>query len=200
MPPRLRSALQLAGEVGRGGQTAVGDKGIRADDHQVVGAVEVGHGERDRAAEHEAQRDVLGHLVEGARREHLMGAEPADDQRRVQAARDRVRVRVAEYTPTDVPPCLAHDVAQPVGDACERLVPRRLGQHAVTPDQRSCQPVGIVVQLGEARALRADEAGAEDVITVAAGAGDPAVLDRQRQAAGGLAQRADPQGGPGHVA
>ena len=48
----LAQRPQLAGEVGGGGQTAVGDKGIRADDHEVVGAVEVGHGEGDRAAEH----------------------------------------------------------------------------------------------------------------------------------------------------
>ncbi len=96
LPPRLRKAAQLAGEVRSGGQTTVGHKGIRADDHQVVGAVEVGHGERDRAAEHVAQRDVFGHLVQRARGEHVAGAERADDQRRVQAARDGVRVRVAE--------------------------------------------------------------------------------------------------------
>src|SRR3712207_7794582 len=60
--------------------------------------------------------------------------------------------------------------------------------------QGSCQPVGIVVELGEARALRTDEALGEDVVFVAAGAGDPAVGDGKRQAAGGLAQRADPQG------
>ena len=42
---------------------------------EVVGAVEVGHRERDGAAEHQAERDVLGHLVQRARGEHLMGAE-----------------------------------------------------------------------------------------------------------------------------
>ena len=43
---------QLSREIGRGGQTSVGDKRIGADDHQMIGAVEIGHGERDRATEH----------------------------------------------------------------------------------------------------------------------------------------------------
>ena len=92
---------------------------------------------------------------------------------------------------------LADDLAEPFGDDGERLVPGGLGQHAVAADQRPRQPVGIVVEFGEAGALRADEALAEDVVAVAAGAGDPAVVDGQRQAAGGLAERADPQGCPG---
>ena len=39
---------------------------------------------------------MLGHLIERARAVHLPGAERADDQRRIQAARDRVCVRIAE--------------------------------------------------------------------------------------------------------
>ena len=105
----LAQGAQLAGEVGSGGQTTVGDKGIRADDHQVVGAVEVGHGERDGAAEHVAQRDVFGHLVKGAGGEHVAGAQRADDQRRVQAARDRVRIRVAEIHADRRPAVVTND-------------------------------------------------------------------------------------------
>jgi len=70
-------------------------------------------------------------------------------------------------------------------------LPGGLGQHAVTPDQGPRQPVGIVVQFGEAGALWADEAVTEYVFAVAAGAGYPAVVDSERQAAGGLAQGAD---------
>ncbi len=132
----LPQCPQLAGEVGCGGQTAVGDKGIRADDHQVVGAVEVGHRECDRAAEHMAQRNVFGHLVQGAGGERLTGAEPADDQRRVQAACDGVRVGVAKVHADGRPAVLADDLAQPVRDDGEGLIPRRLGQHAVTPHHR----------------------------------------------------------------
>ncbi len=187
----LAQRPQLARKVGGGGQTAVGHKGIRADDDEVVGAVEVGHGERDRAAEHQAERDVLGHLVQRARAEHLTGAERADDHRRIQRTRDRVRARVAEIHPDRRSAVLAYDRAEAVGDGGERLVPGGFGQHAVASDQWPRQSVGVVVELGEARAFRADETVAEHVVAVAAGAGEPAVVDRQGQAAGGLAQRAD---------
>jgi hypothetical protein len=187
----LAQCPQLAGEIGGRRQTPVGHKGIRPDDHQIVGAVEIGHRERDRAAEQVAERDVFGHLVKGAGAEHLARAERADDQRRVQAARDRVSVRVAEVDADRCPAVLANDLAEAVLDDGERLVPRRFDQRAVAPDQRPLQAVGVVVELGEARALRADEPRAEDVVAVAAGPGDPAAGDGERQAAGGFAQGAD---------
>ena len=56
----LAQRPQLAGKVRSGGQTAVGDKGIRADDHQIVGAVKIGHREGDGAAEHEPSATCLG--------------------------------------------------------------------------------------------------------------------------------------------
>ena len=89
---------------------------------------------------------------------------------------------------------LADDRAQALGDRGERLIPGGLGQRAVAPDQWPRQSVGVVVEFSEARALRADETLAEHVVAVAAGAGEPAVGDRQGQAAGGLAKGADPQG------
>ena len=92
------------------------------------------------------------------------------------------------YTPTDVPPWSRTTRTEPFGDDGVGLVPGGFGQRAVATDQRPRQPVGIVVEFGEARALRADEALAEHVVAVAAGAGHPAVVDRQRQAAGGLAK------------
>jgi len=60
--------------------------------------------------------------------------------------------------------------------------------------ERPAQPIRVGVDRRDGRSLRADEAVAEDVLAVAAGAGDPAVFDGERQAAGGLAQRTDPQG------
>ena len=103
------------------------------------------------------------------------------------------------YTPTDFPPCSPTTAAEAFGDRGEGLVPGGLGQRAVAADQGPRQSVGVVVELGEARALRADETLAEHVVAVAAGAGEPAVGDRQRQAAGGLAQGADPKGCLGHA-
>ena len=113
----LAQRPQLAGKIGGGGQTAVGHKGIRADDDEVVRAVEVGHGERDRAAEHQTERDVLGHLVQRARAEHLTGAERTDDHRRIQRAGDRVRARVAEIHPDRRSAVLAMTAPRPSATA-----------------------------------------------------------------------------------
>jgi hypothetical protein len=92
----LAQRPQLAWKVRGGRQTAIGDKGIRANDDQVVSAVKIGNRESDGAAEHETEGDVLGHLVQRARAEHLMGAEPADDHGGIQGACNRMRVRVAK--------------------------------------------------------------------------------------------------------
>jgi hypothetical protein len=142
---------------------------------------------------------MLGHLVQGAGAEHLARAERPDDQRRVQAAGDGMSVRVAQVHPDRRRAVLCNDVTEAFGDGRVRVVPAGLGQCAVASDQRLREPVGVVVEFGEACALRADEAVAEDVLAVTAGTGHPAVVNRQRQAAGGLAQRADPERGVGHA-
>ena len=57
--------------------------------------------------------------------------------------------------------------------------PRRARRRAA--DQRPAQPVGVLVQLLERRALRADEAVAEHVVAVAADAGDLLAAVRRRR-------------------
>jgi len=59
------------------------------------------------------------------------------------------------------------------GPRLERLVPAHFDELAVTTDQWAGQSVGVAVEFAEAGSLRADEAGAEDVIAVAAGRGHP---------------------------
>ncbi len=81
--------------------------GSPRDHQEVVGAVEIGHGERDGAAEHQAQRHVLGHLVDGARGDTGWVPERPDDRRRVQRARDGVDVGVAEVDANRVTAVLA---------------------------------------------------------------------------------------------
>lgn len=190
----LTQGPQLAGKIGRGGQAAVRHHRIRTDDHEVVSAVEIGHGERDRTAEHQTECDVLGHLIQRAGAEHLPSAEALDDQRRVQAAGDGVRVRIAEVYPDRAAAVLGDHGAEALGDDGVGLGPGGLGQDAVTADQRVRQPVRVVVEFGETGAFRADESRAEHVVAVTAGTGHPAVGDRERQATGGLAEGADPQG------
>ena len=77
----LAQRFELAAEVRDGRETSVGHQRVRADDDEEVGAVDVWHGECDRVAEHQPERDVLRHLIEGARREGLVRAETLDDER-----------------------------------------------------------------------------------------------------------------------
>ncbi len=190
---------QLATEVGGRGQAPVGHQRVGADDHQVVGAVEVGHRESHRAAEHQTERNVFGHLVQRACREDLAGAQTADDQRRVERTGDGVRVRVSHVDADRGAAVLPQHRGQALVDRGERLLPGRLGQHAVPTHQRRGQPVRIVVQLSEARPLGADVTGAEHVVLVAPGADHPAVLDGQGQTAGRLTEGADTQSRVGHT-
>lgn len=87
----------------------------------------------------------------------------------------------------------------PRGDQVEGLAPGRLPQDAVRAHEWGAQPVGVGVQTPEGRALGADEALAQDVVTVAAGAGDRRSLDGEGESAGGFAERADTQSGAGIV-
>ena len=139
--------------------------------------VEVRDRERDGVAEHQPQRDVLGHLVQGAGRVELPGAKALDDQGHVQSAGDRVCVGVADVDRHRLATVVAQYRATAVRRGLEGLVPAHLDQFAVPPHHRGAEPVRVAVEGSEAGALGADEAGAEDVFPIAAGLGHPALLD-----------------------
>jgi hypothetical protein len=190
--------LELAGEVGGGAQTPVGLQGVGADEEQVVGAVEVGHGDRVGVAVEQPAGDVLGHLVDRGRGEEAAGAEAREQHRRVEGAGHGVHVGVAEDDADGVRAVPLHDGAQACRDRVERLLPGGLAQFAVLADEGGAQPVGVAVDGAEGGTLRADEPAAEHVLAVTAGPGDPGAVDGEGQPAGGLAQGADSQGGAGH--
>ncbi len=105
--------LHPAGEVGRGAERAVGFPRVGTEHDQVVGAVEVGHGDQQRAAEEQPARHVLGHLVDGAGREHVGRAERLGDGAVVEDAGQRVGGRVAEVQRHRRPSVRVDDRSQP---------------------------------------------------------------------------------------
>ena len=175
----LAQRLELAAEVGGGGQAAVGHQRVRADDDEVVGAVEVGHRERHRVAEHQPSATCLGiwssvlaeYTCRVPRPRMISGtySEPAMV----------CAFGLPAYTATDEPPCSAEHGAESRRDRREGLVPADLDQFAVPANQRTGQPVRIAVEFAETRALRADEARAEDVVAVTAGARSPGARCRR---------------------
>ena len=67
LPPRARIASQPPAHVGRRQQAAVGHHRVRAEHQQVVGAVDVGHRDRQPVPNISAAARLLGHLVDRRR-------------------------------------------------------------------------------------------------------------------------------------
>ena len=112
--PRLHR-LDPTREVGGRAQAPVRRVGVGAEHDEEVGAVEVGHRDRDRRSEHVPGRHVARHLVDGRRAVALPRAQPGE-QRPVEAS-----------SPTGCAPWDCRGT---------RRAPRR----TVTPDDRTRRP------------------------------------------------------------
>ena len=155
-------------EVGRGAQAPIRRVRIGAEHDQEVGAVEVGNRDGDRRSEHVPGRHVAGHLVDRRRAVALPCAETGHQGPGERHRREAVRRRVAEVHGECVAPVPLDHAAEAVLDGRPRLVPRHFDVHAVALDERSPQPIRILVELTQRRTLRADEALREHVVAVAA--------------------------------
>ena len=194
--------LDAAGKVRRGAHAAVRGVRVGPEQHEVVGAVEVGDGHGQRRTEHVAGRDLAGHLIDGRRAEPLAGADPDQQRSRVQHPRQAVGRRVADVDPDRLAAVAGDRRTEALLDGRPRLGPRGLHVPAVAPDHRPPETIGIVVQLLQRRALGADEAVREHVVAITADA-----LHRFRTIVAGpygdlqtapcLAQGAGPVGGAG---
>jgi hypothetical protein len=181
---------QAAAHVGRREQAAVGVQRVRAEDQQVVGAIEVGHRDRQLVAEQQRRRDLLGALVDRAGRVHVPRPERLGQHPHVEQRREVVRTRIADVQRRRVAAAGLEDRPQPLGDDRIGLVPARRHELAVAAHERPAHAVGILVQVLERDSLRAQEAVAEDVVAVAADRGHRVAVEPDLQAAGRLAQRA----------
>ena len=92
----LLDRTQAPAHVGRREQAAVGGERVGAEDQQVVGAVDVRHRDRQRAAEHQRRGDLLRPLVDRARGVDVAGAERLGEHAAVEQRRHAVDGRVAD--------------------------------------------------------------------------------------------------------
>ena len=134
--------------------------------------------------------DVLGHLVHRGGGVDVAGAECLTQRGREHPAGQGVHVRVAQVEGDRVPAVRLDDPGQPVVHGRERLVPADRLPPVAPAQSRLADPVGVGIQMAEARALRAQVAAAERVVAVAAHAGDLVAVHGQLQPACRLAQRA----------
>jgi hypothetical protein len=186
----LADPPEPAAHVWRGHQAAVRRERVGPQHQQVVGAVHVRHRHREPGAEHQPRRDLLGHLVDGARGVDVLRAERLHQHAPVEHVAEAVRARVADVGGDRVAAVLLEQRHQAAVDLLERLVPGRLHELAVAADERRGQAVGVLVERPQARALGADEALREDVGVVAADRLDRVPVEAQLEPAGGLTERA----------
>ncbi len=147
--------LQSAGEVRRRTERTVGRVRVRAEQQHEVGAIEVGDGHGD-GPEHHPGRHLLRSLVDRGRREPVPGTERQDQRAVVQHHRQVVGTRIAEVDRTGIAAVPFQDREQAGLDHGERLVPVHLHELAVPLDHRPPEPVRVLVEVAERRALRAE--------------------------------------------
>src|SRR5258705_289437 len=141
-----------------GGEAAVGGGRVGAEEEQVAGAVDVGDGDGDRRAEHQRRGDLLRPLVDGAGGEDVAGAEPLEDGLEVQLPPEVVDRRVPDVGAESSPAMSGDDGAEQAAGLGVGLVPPDLHEVPVAPHHRRPQPVGVLVELLEGRALGAEVA------------------------------------------
>ena len=194
--PRLER-LGLAPEIGHGPHAAVGRHGVAAQDDHQFGALDVGQGYREPVPEHQPAGQLLGHLVEGRCREDVARPQPFGQARAVEQQADLVRCWIAEGDGKGVGIASRLQRRHAPLDLGIGFVPGGLDKLPVAFDQRRAQAVGGVVQVLDRDTLGADVAGGEHVPALAAHRGHVTAFDGERQAAAGLAKRADAVRGSG---
>ncbi len=109
--------------VGSGGEAPVRLDRVGPQHQEVIGAVDVGHGDGGGMSEHVAAGDVLGHLVDGGRREDVGGADGFDQGPHGEAVVEGMDVGVTEVDGDRLPATRRHHLGEAPVDEGERLLP-----------------------------------------------------------------------------
>jgi hypothetical protein len=161
---------------------------------QMVGAVDVGHGNRQLRAEHEPGGDLLRSLVDRAGRKHVAGAEGPQQRPQTELAGEVVDVRVPDVGRQGRAAVGGDHLRQAALHDGQGLLPGGLLMVAGPPQQGRADPVGISVEGLEGGAFRTQIAVAEHVVPVTPDAGHGRAPKGDLQAAARLAQRAGAKG------
>ena len=188
--PSRPHGIESTQHVRRGQQAPLRGVRVGTEHQQEVAAVEVWQGDAPHAPVEQGAHHVLGPLVDGARRVERVDARHGDEGPDVTREREAVRHRVAHIGGHGRDAvALQHGLKTPPHLGI-RLLPGRLSPAPAIAQQRRAQPIGVVVQLTERRALGTDVAPAPDVGVVGADALHLAALHLHPQPAHGLAEGA----------
>ena len=198
-PPRARSAFNRPRMSGAVISEPFEASGFAPSISRCIVRSTSGIGTDSGVAEHQRAGDLLRPLVDRAGREHAVGAERLDHDAAVEQRGEPVGGGVADVDADGVAAVLGGDPGQAVADQRPRLLPARGRELAVrAADQRGAEPVGVLVQVLQRHALRAEEAAREHVVAVAADLDDLIAAQGDLQAAGRLAERTRPERGALH--
>ena len=180
-------------------ERAIRDEWVGAEHEHEVGAVDVGDGDRQSGAEHEAGGHLGRHLIDGARGEDIARAEGSDEGGCVERGGGIVDVRIAEEESDCAIAVGLADRTKEAIDLGPSLVPGGPVMLAIgASDERKSKSCGVVVKLPERDALGAHVAAGEDIRFIASDLRHLITVEGDLQAAGRLAQRAGPKCCLGH--
>ena len=199
-PAARASAARGAGrEVGNGHQGSIRRHRVGAEDQEVRRPVDVGDRDQQLMAVQQPRDELVRELVDASARTDCGCAAPG--RVRCHGWRCRVNGRWGcRGRCRRVAAVLVDRAAKPSAtrsSASSQLISTQpVGRSR--PD-RAAQPIGVVVNVDEGDALRADVPARERIVGVAAYVGHPVALERELQAADRLAQVADTDHGAGLV-
>ena len=182
-------AVELTEHVGAREERTARRLRVAAHADEVVGALDVGRRDLPHVPVHQDARDVLGPLVDGARRVDVRHARLPDEQRHVATEREAVADRVADERGRRGDAVAVEHTVDQLLTARERVVPRHLAPRVAVAHHGLPQTVGIVVEVPEGRALGTQVALRPHVVAIASDQLDVLVLDVDLQSAHALTQR-----------
>ena len=152
LPPRSmmpRSRPRMSGAVSSDPLEA---SGLAPRISRCVAAVHVRHRHAQHAAEHQARRDLLGHLVHRRGGVDVPRAQRLEQHAAVDHGVEVVRVGIAQVDGDGVAVAVGEHAREPLVDRRQRLVPGRGRKLAAgVAHERRAQPVGILGQRASAR-------------------------------------------------
>jgi hypothetical protein len=192
----LQDGLKPVRQIRRRHQAAVRGERVAAQDHQMVGAIDVRDGNRELVAEHERGSGHLGKLIDRARAEPLLRAQGTLEDGQVDHGMQAVCAGVAEVGGDGIRPVTFTHRQQPLGHVGVRVVPRDLLPRTIGAlADGGAETVRILPDPLEPIGLGTDVAPREWILLVAPDGDDPIAFHLDADPAGRLAQCTDPVDG-----
>lgn len=162
--------------VRHGGHRPVRHGRIGPQDHQPVGAIDIGDRHEDIGSEDPPGRELLRELIDRRGGEEVAGQQRHPQQHAVQHRRTVCR-RVSQIHADRARTVFGADLAQPLPDLPERLVPSDRLEPIADSAYRCAKPVRVVVQCTHRGGFGTDISLGQHIVGISLDPDDAVVLD-----------------------